>query len=67
MKIIKAISIKEVAKIRDSLIKKFVNESKTIVNPKGEDIDEQDIHEATLEWVIEEIESAFDFDGAEND
>ena len=66
MKIEKTISIKEVAKARDRLIKLFEKEKKiTYTQEELKYNTAEMLHENDMEWVIEEIQSALDFDGEE--
>lgn len=68
MKIQKTVSIKEVAKVRDRLIKLFGKESKIKYSDEELKYNTPEmLHEADMEWVIEEIQNAFDFDGEEEE
>lgn len=68
MKINKSVNIKEVAKARDKLIKLFQKESKIQYSEEELKYNTPEmLHENDMEWVIEEIQSAFDFDGEEEE
>ena len=70
MKIEKTLRLKEVAKARDKLIKKFKKERDCELLPDEllelYDSSVEDIRKSILDFCIMEIEEFFDFDGEEN-
>lgn len=70
MKITKSVSIKEVAKARDKLIHQLEQAKKQKLSESELEYasnDVQEFYDDTIDWVIEETQTAFDFDGEEDE
>jgi len=68
MNIQKTVTIKEVAKARDKLLKTLAREKEKGLSEKDEQCYENlnELNESLLEWFYEEVQEAFDFDGEED-
>lgn len=58
------VKVKDVAKVRDKLVKIF-DKAKTKTDKYEERMGTAELKECILDWVIEEVNDGFDFDGEE--
>jgi len=58
------VKITDIAKVRDKLIGMFERDKKKL-DKYEEELDNSELKECILDWVIEEVNDGFDFDGEE--
>jgi hypothetical protein len=58
------VKITDIAKVRDKLIGMFERDKKKL-DKYEEELDNSELKKCILDWVIEEVNDGFDFDGEE--